>query len=455
MDKDNLNKNKSSAELEAILNTTLPKEYQLKQNRVPLPSTYNKEKLNKLLRKLLKNVKIPDDKTFSFFISGKFLPNEKTINEFLQDEPELKQSGEETLEILYAFELPEPKLLKSINEDEWIRKINILQTSNYHYEKSTYYTVGLFNSEISIYNNSNNKVISIDQKNDSMDLLHDILFFKKEKDHFLIKCSRNEDDNLKIYSLDMEKASSNLIYRNIKDKDEYINCLSLNPLDFEYFCTGDTNGSIQIFKIPSLNLNEENLTSQNKINKNKKRKITAADILPDENATIEKCHGNNEIRLIKWINNQQILTSGDDFNIKLWNIHTKANYETLSTSHKLVTCFESININGNINILSSFDDGSIRLFDLKAPQNQNKMSFIKKGHTKFVSALSVDHVSNLNFSSVAYDGRLLVWDIRSNTCPLFDIKTESDKNYDVKYNSPDFLLTGGDNSSVLIYENHN
>ena len=77
-------------------------------------------------------------------------------------------------------------------------------------------------------------------------------------------------------------------------------------------------------------------------------------------------------------------------------------------------------------------------------------------HTNYVSDIvtNPDFNSNgNNFSSVGYDGYAKVWDMRSLTKALYEIKTDSEKNYTVAYNSSAFLMTGGDNSTVNVYEN--
>ena len=261
----------------------------------------------------------------------------------------------------------------------------------------------------------------------------------------LIKCSRNEEDNLRVYSVDVNKNTSTLTYTNSKINNEYFNCLSLNPADFTFFCSGDTEGNIQIFKLP----NEETLPD----NKKKKRRIEAQNI--ETQTRIEKCHGLNEIKNINWINNQQILTSGDDFLIKLWNIHTKTNYSVFNTGYKLTTAM--CPVRGD-KFLSGHEDGTIKLWDARVNHNNSNTTsqiIFKNAHLNYISDIVTNpnhsQYSN-NFASSGYDGRLKLWDIRANKTAIYDIRTDSNKNYSVAYNSEKYLMTGGDNSAISIYD---
>ena len=166
---------------------------------------------------------------------------------------------------------------------------------------------------------------------------------------------------------------------------------------------------------------------------------------------LENCHGPNEVKIIKWINNGQILSTGDDFYIKLWNIQTRSLYSSFNSNFKITTCISSIL--GNEKFLTGHDDGSIRLWDMR---NENTRIVFNNAHSKFVSDLITNPDINLhsqNFSSVGYDGKLKMWDLRAMNKPLLEISTESEKNYTLAFNTAKFILTGGDKSVISIYEN--
>lgn len=443
-------------EIEVTLLTDLPEEFQISNNRMSIPTSYDTESLRKLIKKLLK---IPDsNKNFIFFIDNKLL--DATISSFIANDSDfdIKKISETGLEIVYAFETEEPKLVNTIKEDEWIKKISIRLNQKSNFSEMEYYCVGLFNSEISIFNKNFEKVLKIEEpelernkKENYCELLHDVLFFKPHypqtenlNENILIKCSRNEDYNFQIYAVDLTKMTYNQLYLEFKQNTEYVNTLSLNPVDYSYFTTGDTEGNIKFFKLPENVDASEDLKTKSK--SKKKRKIEVQSL--EAESVIENCH--SEVKIVKWLNNQQILTSGDDFSIKLWNIQTKSNFSVFNTNYRYTTAI--CPILGNEKFLTGFDDGSIRLWDIRA--NFSKIYF-PNAHSNYVSDIVVSpdpgHSSNI-FSSVGYDGMVKVWDLRSTKKALIEIKTDSEKNYSVTYNSSNYLLTGGDNSSVNVYQ---
>jgi len=431
---DNIPKN----EKEIVFLTNLPEEYQVANNTITIQSTYDKEALNKLLQKLLRS----NEKSFNFFISNKIL--DKPLHNFLLENPEiLKDSEEKPIEIYYSFQMEEPKLVNTIKEDEWIKKITLRKNANLKNELE-YFCVGLFNSECTFYNRNQEKIFKISENEENKDdniceILHDICFFNRlGGDNILLKASRNEFENIKIYDVDLNKASYNKIYYVGKSDMEYVNALSINVDDTNFFCSGDTLGSLKIYKLPEKN----NAENSNQNNKNKKRKINAERLLPE--VVIEKCHENREIKNLLWLNNQQILSTGDDFNIKIWNIHTKTNYLNMNTNYKYITSVCNFR---NDTIITGQDDGRIKFWDLRS----GKISNIFSGHSKFVSAIDFDGEDYSKFSSIGLDGNLNMWDVRSNQAAIFSLKTDCEKNFGLSYNTKDYLISGGESAKINIY----
>jgi WD40 repeat protein len=431
MDSESKIDNKNKKQIEIVLKTSLPEDYSIANNSMAVPTNFDTNNLDKLVKKM---ISVNDTKDFVFYIEDKFL--DTNIQIFLQNNPELlKLSEEKPLDVQYTHKVDEPKLANTIKEDEWIRKIAIRKVQNFNNNKLEYYCVGLFNSEISLYNPQFEKVLTIDEvkdKDNCCDLLHDILFYQSEaSESLLIKCSRNEDENIKIFSIDTGKMTYSQIYSVSKKDTEYINCLALNPISFNFFCAGGTDGNINIFKL--------NDASERKTTK--KRKIEYQNLNP--HSSLENCH--TEVKDLVWLNNQQLLSSGDDFSVKLWNISTKTNYSSYNMNYKL--CTSLVNIATTETFLTGQEDGRIKLWDIK----QNKPTVTFTGHSYCVADIAILPGSVNNFLSVGYDGHVKLWDTRSNKKCLYDIKTGSEKNYTIEFNTRDYFLTGGDNSTVNIY----
>jgi WD40 repeat protein len=442
MEMNNLNN-----QIEITFTTSLPEEFQIENNRISVPTSYDPDKLNKLLNKLLSK---DGSKKFIFFIENFLL--DSALNTFLSVKNfDMKKISETGLVIHYSLDIPHPEKINTIKEDEWIRKIVTRKNQKYDTNNLEPYIVGLFNSEISVYNPQFEKVLKIEddntnnKENEYCELLHDVLFFTNVDSmsrNTLIKASRNEEALFSIYSLDILKASYIKVFHAGKNS-EYCNSLSLNPVDFSYFASGNTDGSIQIFKL------KEDCKQSEPGQKRKKRKTETQVLYPE--VSLEDCHGANEVRIIKWINNGQILSTGDDFYVKLWNIQTKSLFSSFNTNYKLTTSI--CPIFGNEKFLTGHEDGSIRLWDIR---NENTRIVFNNAHAKYVSDIATNPDTNefsYNFSTTGYDGRMKVWDTRAMNKPLNENLTDSGKNYTLSYNTPQFLLTGGDSSSVNVYQN--
>lgn len=434
---------KPKKEVEIKLVTDLGEEYHLPQNNFNLPLECTCEKLNELVNKMLK---LSPKKKFCFFINNIILST--TLSEFVNKN---LVSTENVIEIFYMFEMNEPQLKNTIKEDEWIKDIQIIQEMKFSPIKHKEYCVGLFNGEISFYNGETNKkdfslknLVKTDE--DTLALLTGVKYFKstKSNNNLLIRTMRNSKYIFEIYDINVKKQTDSLLYSNLKSGNENFSCIDINPLNFDSFALGGTEkdkGTIKIFTIPELKIKNENPS--------KKRKIEKNNLEPD--FSFNDCHNSN-VSCISWLNGEQILTGGDDYNLNLYNTVSKNLYMQFNTNYKKVNCFQSISQN---TFLAGYQDGTIKLYDSKA-QNKSVLQFKDpKAFCGYISdiSLSNDKQNHPNtFVTSSYDSSIKIWDIRGGNAPLYKMETKSsEKNYTVKFNGIDTILSGGDDSSVNIF----
>ena len=144
------------------------------------------------------------------------------------------------------------------------------------------------------------------------------------------------------------------------------------------------------------------------------------------------------------MNTNQIATSGNDFNIKVFNINTNAQYCVLNSLYSVPTI---INSNNEL-VFSGHEDGKIRIWDLRTPI---KPSLVFSSHDNYVSDIKLSPVSTQLFTTIGYDGAIKLFDLRASK-PLWKIQTENEKNFALEFNSAKYLLSGGDSSNINIYE---
>ena len=438
-------------EIEIKFVSDLSREYQINQSVFHLPLTMNVNKLNELINKLLN---LSPNKIFSFFIGDIKLLG--SLNDFVNEN---NITTEQQIEIYYMFEIPEPEKSNTIKEDEWIKKISILNEMNYNPSKHNEYIVGLFNGEVSFYNgNNNNKIYSLKNCNnvdeDALALLTDIKYFKRKESEnkILIRTLRNSLNTFEIYDIDSLKQNQTLLYSNEKINDEYFNCIDINPLNYNIFAMGgtmDNKGIIQIFNLPeNLSLNETKKTPNKK-----KRKINS--IILNPTYTFNEVHY-SQCNHITFLDGEYLITGGDDYNINIYNIITNNLFMTLNTFYKDISSICKVS---NKTFLIGYQDGTIKFYDINDSNlNKNKASLIFKdneAYCGFISDISLcnDKENHPNtFVTSNYDSNIKVWDIRGGKLPLYKVNTgETEKNFSVLFNGIDTIISGGDGSLINIY----
>ena len=433
-------------EIELKFETDLPgDEYKLENNVFQLPLISTPEKLNQLLNKLLS---LDPPKKFIFLIENTQLTSslEEYINSNLL-------TTEQAITVYYILDINEPKKTNTIKEDEWIRCIENLQEMKYNPKKPENYCVGLFNGEISFYSGaSNNKIYTLKDNSsideDTLIMLNDMKFFRlnnEKENHILIKVCKNSNNIYDIYNIDINNQTNNLIYSEEKKDNEYFNGISLNPFNYNIFAlsgTENNKGVVKVFKI------SENL-EYNESKNNKKKKKMEANILKSE-IIFEKLHNNICTNSI-FLDNEYIVTGGDDYNLNVYNIINKNLFKIYNTNYKNVSSMIRVT---NKTFLVGYIDGTVKYYDL----NSNKAANIfrdPKSSYGYISDISMSNDKDnhpMTFVTSSYDSNLRLWDIRGGKLPLYKINTdETEKNYAVKFNGDNNIVSGGDGSSINIF----
>ena len=434
-------------EIELKFETDLPgEEYKLENNVFQLPLISTPEKLNQLLNKLLS---FDPPKKFSFLINNTKLTTslEEYINSNLL-------TTEQAVTIYFILEMNQPEKSNTIKEDEWIRCIENLQKMKYNPKKSEDYCVGLFNGEISFYSGeTNSKIYSLKENSpvneDTLIMLNDIKFFRinENENHILLKVCKNSNNIYDIFNIDIKNQSNTLLYSEEKADNEYYNNIALNPFNYNMFSLSGTEndtGVLKVFKLPeNMDLNE----TKNKSSK-KKRKIESSILKPE--LTFDNLHKNLCSNSI-FLDNEYIVTGGDDYTLNIYNIIKKNLFMTYNTNYKNVSSMIRVT---NKSFLVGYIDGTIKYYDV----NNNKAVNIFKDPNSIYGYISDISMSNdkdnhpTTFVTSSYDSNLRLWDIRGGRLPLYKINTEeTEKNYAAKFSGKNNILSGGDGSSINIF----
>ena len=174
-----------------------------------------------------------------------------------------------------------------------------------------------------------------------------------------------------------------------------------------------------------------------------------ANILKSE-IIFEKLHNNICTNSI-FLDNEYIVTGGDDYNLNVYNIINKNLFKIYNTNYKNVSSMIRVT---NKTFLVGYIDGTVKYYDL----NNNKAVNIfrdPKSSYGYISDISMSNDKDnhpMTFVTSSYDSNLRLWDIRGGKLPLYKINTdETEKNYAAKFNGDNNIVSGGDGSSINIF----
>ena len=173
----------------------------------------------------------------------------------------------------------------------------------------------------------------------------------------------------------------------LNEHEGSILALDINPNLDGHFCSVGSEGVVNIYKIPEDFLTEDyNEVSTVK----KKKKKTNNKTVPK--VTEQRVHSGSSINSLSWFHSTQIATGSADHSIKIIDVTTMKSIKTLLTKDSITTGLDF----SNNSLLSSHEDGYIRLWDLRNPALPASTF---KSHSKYASCVSYGVSSNI-FASV-------------------------------------------------------
>ena len=152
-----------------------------------------------------------------------------------------------------------------------------------------------------------------------------------------------------------------------------------------------------------------------------------------------------------FLDNEYLVTGGDDFFLNVYNINKKNLFLNYNTNYKNVSSMTRVS---NKTFLVGYIDGTVKFYDLNVNKAVNIFKDVKSNYG-FISDISMSSDKDnhpMTFITSSYDNYLKVWDIRGGRVPLYKINTdETEKNYAVKFNGNN-IISGGDGSNVNIFK---
>ena len=157
---------------------------------------------------------------------------------------------------------------------------------------------------------------------------------------------------------------------------------------------------------------------------------------------------------IKWTSPNRIVAGCKDHTLKLINVERQQTEEVIFTEHKVPT---SIDSSKESILLTGHEDSLIRLWDSRSGTSERSFKSLYESHSKWISSVQFNSSVDNIFISSSFDGTVKLWDLRNEESPLSTLKrkdaslSEDYKVFDIEWNGPSQIISGGSDSHVSIH----
>ena len=106
-------------------------------------------------------------------------------------------------------------------------------------------------------------------------------------------------------------------------------------------------------------------------------------------------------------------------------------------------------------ILAGFEDGSLRVFDIREGVKAMSSSKRYSQHDRMINTVCFNpNVENV-FTSGGHDGKVLVWDLRNDEAPIANLKIKTKQDdyrvFSTAWNGSSTILSGGSDSHISAH----
>jgi len=400
------------------------KKYKTGEPPFSLPIAAGCLELNSVLTSLLfDEQKESKDIKFDFLINGEFLRT--TLKEFIESH---NLSTEVEVEIEYILKEDEPQLSQTLEHDDWVSAIDI--------NVSNLILTSTYDNRICLWT-LNGKSISC-MEGHSM-AVKDACWIDNKT---FISCS--QDQTILLWEMKEGKDQNHPDCVHIcRGHAGSVDCLSVNQSK-ERFASGSWDKMIKIWECKIDRSAIEDVEEEAKKTKTNDNHQQPA---PLSRTPLSTLTGHKEaVSDVLWKSSSELISSGWDHCIRIWDVDTATNSQTLNGNKVFLTIDYS---KLNHLIAAGSTDKLIRLYDPRTTEGTVVKSMLSSSNG-YISALqwTVDNENHL--LSGSFDSSVKLWDIRNTTSALLDLEKHKDKVMCVNSSKPGLYLSGGADCLVHI-----
>ena len=397
---------------------------QVSLGSLQIPKEFTSADLTTTLASLTESEPKPLQGPFRFFVNGKLLQSDLASHM-----SKYAIHGEKKIRILFEEGMTVPRIGNRIEFKDWVREIGCV-----HDKTSPFTIVGLFSGRLAILDKNMTQLGIVDKgtrpfhplttgpKDEPLDsqLFRFLPHRHSTEASDFMSFSADYHGDLSVFEhsvglgTDDWQHRSSLVYTF--ENQCRVTALSMNPGNQDQLILGDIEGNLKLVQMSDSGKSEDAQWS-----------LRLNTLVGNDNLTSFK-----SVNDLKWSSESSIVGLGNDNSVSLVEPSSLQPILRINTQFSTpLVC--ALRENSAKCTLVGFEDGYLRLFDLRS--NQKKAQSLYKSHSQMVSSLDFNKVDGNLFVSGGVDGLVKVWDMRSDR-PLYSVKVaENSKIFCVRWTS--------------------
>ncbi|EFA86552.1 WD40 repeat-containing protein [Heterostelium album PN500] len=404
-----------------------------------VPERIGRLGLSELVNHLRSEEDTTQHKPFDFLINGQFIRT--TLDKHIK-KAGLKE--EDTITIEYVEAVTEPKREQENQHDDWIASVDggslvgLALTGGYD-----------FGARI-VDCSANTLITAVGHQA----AIKSVAWTKAAKRSHLAFLTASLDQTIRYWHADADAKTVQPMCI-FKAHQGSVESVASNP-DGTRFASGGYDNKLRLWDLQNLPQPQPQQQPNKKSRKNgaiaSSTNILEPSIITESLSTLEK--HSQPITTIDWPTQFQLISGGMDKSIRLWDLETMSDTQTMMASTALHVV--SYSIDSGL-IASGHADHTIRLWDPRIRDGKFNIGSLLS-HKNWVTSISWKPGSSTQLLSASHDGTVKLWDTRSKV-PLFTIEKHTDKVLSCDWlsnptdSSNPYIISGGADTKLKIYNN--
>eukprot|EP00088_Acartia_fossae_P061745 TRINITY_DN7427_c0_g1_i1.p1 TRINITY_DN7427_c0_g1~~TRINITY_DN7427_c0_g1_i1.p1 ORF type:complete len:440 (-),score=81.86 TRINITY_DN7427_c0_g1_i1:83-1402(-) len=416
---------KGDKEIQIRLKTELT-EYSVEDTPFSVPFSIDPKGLNSLVKNLLASScdSVPefDWICYNDLVRGK-------LSEHLASREDVSTESVLVLEYVEKCSAPAPDTVA--NHDDWVSSCRL---------NGDLVLTGCYDNTVNIWSTQGEKKLVIPGHEGPVKAVDWI----ECTDRGGIFVSASHDQKLNIYTWNRQQNSIENI-NTCKGHERSVECVSVSP-NKKHFISGSFDSMVKVWGATPSSQDDPSENNDGDGSQEAKKPRPSAS-KPVTRTPLQTLAGHKEaVSGVAWRSNEELVSVSWDHTVKIWELELGGLKSELVANKALF----SVAVGGESGqqLLVGGAERSIRMYDPKAG-NDVKAAFT--AHTGWVTAVSWAPASPQHFVSASHDSSLRVWDVRSNTTPLYEMTGHSDKILACHWLNQ-FIVSGGADNQLKFYK---